>query len=235
MKTPQVLLIEHDAGIAVRITERLTRSNSFAVEVVARGADGLRALSSNMPDALLVDTLLPDIPASELCRAIRARRRSANLPLILLSDRTALDPVIGLELGADDYVAKPLNPSEVEARLKAVLRRRTPNLPEPRPDRFTRGGLDADFGEIAVTVNGRPITLTRREFAFLRVLVQTCNQVVDRRTLLGRAASGPRRPALRSVDSVISRLRAKLQEVGEHIETVNGFGYRFNDAGLVKE
>jgi DNA-binding response OmpR family regulator len=67
-----------------------------------------------MPDALLMDTLLPDIPAPELCRAIRGRRRSANLPLILLSDRTALDPVIGLELGADDYVAKPLNPSEVE-------------------------------------------------------------------------------------------------------------------------
>jgi DNA-binding response OmpR family regulator len=157
---------------------------------------------------------------------LRGRPATANVPIIMLTARTAeADRVTGLDLGADDYVTKPFSLRELAARVRAVLRRRQGIGPGANVYKGTH--LVADFEAVSITVDGRPVRLTRREFELLRFLVENRNRVLSRDRLLERVWGYDRFIETRSVDVHVGRLRAKLGVVGQQIETVVGLGYRF--------
>jgi len=139
-----------------------------------------------------------------------------------------LNVIDGLEVGADDCVMKPLDPRELEARLRAVLRRREPAPSEPAPPAFEGRRILADFADVTVVVDGARVSLTRRELLLLRALVEQCNHTLSRETLLA-TVWGSQAWDCRVVDSAMWKLRKKLKDAGRQIETVVGFGYRFNE------
>ena len=229
LKRRDILVAEHETPAADAIKATLERHGEFAVDVVPPAQDALRRLASSLPDALLLDTTLPDMSTFEVCGVLRSRERTRHLPCIMLGDPSRGVGVIdGLELGADDYLVKPLDPCEVEARLKAVLRRR-PAVPAAQDAQHFKGAhLDVNFTDVSVCVNGAPITLTRREFMLLRALIGAKEQVLDRHSLLA-AVWGTGAWDCRVVDSAMWKLRAKLRPADHQIETVVGFGYRFTE------
>jgi DNA-binding response OmpR family regulator len=228
MQTKQILLVENDPAIAESIRTRLDTCDEFRVDLVPTGYDALRHIGASVPDAVLIDLALPDLPGSALCRLIRSRERTAQLPVMILEERGgSVGPISALELGADDYLTTPFDAKEVEARLKALLRRHLYTR-YPDHDCFSGVHLKANFAEVAFSVNGQPVRLTKREFVLLRCLIHHRSQVVGRNVLLANVWDS-KGQSYRSVNSAIHRLRAKLREAGRQIETVAGFGYRFNE------
>jgi DNA-binding response OmpR family regulator len=196
--------------------------------LVPSGDQALRSIAERPPDLIILDLNLPVVSGTEVCRILRARPETAHLPVIMLTARTAeSDRVTGLDLGADDYVTKPFSLRELSARVRAVLRRRQSFAAKGSVYRGER--LVADFDAVAVSVDGEPIRLTRREFELLRFLVENKNRVLSRDRLLERVWGYDRFIETRSVDVHVGRLRAKLGTVGTQIETVVGLGYRFVD------
>jgi DNA-binding response OmpR family regulator len=229
MAKNRVLIVEDETDIAGLIKHALERSGEAEAEIVGSGDAALQAIAAHAPDLVILDLNLPVISGVEVCRILRARAEARSLPIIMLTARAGEDDrVAGLELGADDYVTKPFSLRELTARVKAVLRRGAGA--GARPDTTYRGDLlVADFDAVSVAVRGRPIRLTRREFELLRFLVQNRNRVVSRDRLLERVWGYERLVETRSVDVHVGRLRAKLGDAGQQIETVVGLGYRFND------
>jgi len=197
--------------------------------MVGRGDDALRAITKQAPDLLILDLNLPALSGTEICRIVRQSPQTAQIPIIMLTARTAeADRVSGLDLGADDYVTKPFSLQELAARVRAVLRRHRHDAPGSRQPRVYRGKhLAADFEAVSVTVDGAPVRLTRREFELLHYLVENRNRVLSRDRLLERVWGYERVVETRSVDVHVGRLRAKLAAAGPQIETVVGLGYRF--------
>jgi DNA-binding response OmpR family regulator len=184
-------------------------------------------VSRTLPDLLVLDLNLPPPDGTEVCRLLRARPATAALPIIMLTARTSeADRVLGLDLGADDYLTKPFSLQELAARIRAVLRRRAPEA--------GLGGLAyrgrhlvADFDAAMVRVDDASVRLTRREFDLLRCLVENRNRVLSRDRLLERVWGYLQEVETRSVDVHIGRLRSKLGAAAPQIETVVGIGYRF--------
>jgi DNA-binding response OmpR family regulator len=167
------------------------------------------------------------VSGTDVCRILRARPASARVPIIMLTARTgAHDRVLGLDLGADDYVTKPFSLRELAARVRAVLRRGSAG-PHTRAAVYRGKQLVADFDAVSVSVNGDPVRLTRREFELLQYLVANRNRVLSRDRLLERVWGFDRAIETRSVDVHVGRLRSKLGPAGGQIETVVGLGYRF--------
>jgi DNA-binding response OmpR family regulator len=221
-----ILVVEDEADIANLIKHSLERAPDFVVSIAATGDAAMTALSDNVPDLMVLDLNLPIISGTDICRRVRGSARTAQLPIIMLTARTdEADRVAGLELGADDYVTKPFSLRELGARVRAVLRRRLQG--EARTPIFHGAHLTADFDAVAVTVDGTPIRLTRREFELLQFLVENRNRVLSRDRLLQRVWGYDLGVETRSVDVHVGRLRAKLGIAGSQIETVVGLGYRF--------
>ena len=224
---------------AIALTKKNIELNGFDAGkhpcLTADTFDFLKALPNrqegldNPYDLIILDLNLPVLGGLEVCRLLRARSDARDVPIIILTARSSeSDRVAGLELGADDYVTKPFSLRELNARVGAVLRR-SARL-EDRPAALYQGArLTADFDAVAVTVDGDPIRLTRREFELLRYLVQNKNRVVSRDRLLERVWGYDRLVETRSVDVHVGRLRNKLGSAGRQIETVVGLGYRFID------
>ena len=228
MKKRTILVVDDETETAEAIKAGLEARDAFSVEIAPGGYDALRSVAASLPDAIVLAVTLPDLSAPDVCRVIRARERTARLPIIILGERTdGIGLIDGLELGADDYVAKPLNVMELEARLKAVLARHV-HVSYPDHDRFRGLHLDVNFTDVAVAVNDDVVQLTRREFQVLRYLVHHRNRVIGRDVLLTHVWPASVQ-AHRVVDSAIYKLRNKLCEAGRQIETVVGFGYRFNE------
>jgi len=226
--TTRVLVVEDEHDIAALIKHTLERSGEIQVSIVGSGDLALRSIAERAPDLIILDLNLPVVSGTEVCRILRARPETAHLPVIMLTARTAeSDRVTGLDLGADDYVTKPFSLRELSARVRAVLRRRQSFAAKGSVYRGER--LVADFDAVAVSVDGEPIRLTRREFELLRFLVENKNRVLSRDRLLERVWGYDRFIETRSVDVHVGRLRAKLGTVGTQIETVVGLGYRFVD------
>ena len=230
MAKHQVLVVEDEHDIAGLIKHTLERAGDTEVKIVGNGDAALRSVMAQAPDLLILDLNLPVLSGQEVCRILRARDEGRSVPIIMLTARTTEnDRVAGLDLGADDYITKPFSLRELAARVRAVLRRATPE--EDRPALAYKGRyLSADFDAVAVSVNGQAIRLTRREFELLRYLVQNKNRVVSRDKLLERVWGYERLVETRSVDVHVGRLRGKLREAGRQIETVIGLGYRFIDS-----
>jgi two-component system, OmpR family, phosphate regulon response regulator PhoB len=229
MDTKEILLGEDDLEIVDPIRVTLERSGEFRIRAAPTVDDLLSRLAAAVPDALLLDTTLPGLPAHEVCRMIRSRERTAHLACIVLGQPTrGLSMIDALSSGADDYVSKPVDVGELEARLRAVLRRRAPG--RSVAIRYQGARIDADFTAVRVSVDGKRITLTRRELLLLRALVEQPGSILSRKFLVHSVwTDGVWDP--RVVDSAIWKLRRKLGEAGSQIETINGFGYRFNEPG----
>lgn len=226
-RPPRVLVVEDEQDIAGLIKHALERSGDGQVEIVSSGDAALRAVTDQTPDLVILDLNLPVLSGTEVCRILRGRPATANVPIIMLTARTGeADRVTGLDLGADDYVTKPFSLRELAARVRAVLRRRQQGA-TGGTNVYAGTHLVADFEAVAISVDGTPVRLTRREFELLRFLVENRNRVLSRDRLLERVWGYDRFIETRSVDVHVGRLRAKLGTAGQQIETVVGLGYRF--------
>jgi len=225
-RAPRVLVVEDEQDIAGLIKHTLERSGDGQVEIVGSGDAALRAVNEQTPDLVILDLNLPVLSGTEVCRILRGRPATANVPIIMLTARTGeADRVTGLDLGADDYVTKPFSLRELAARVRAVLRRRQGS--GLGANVYTGAHLTADFDAVAIAVDGTAVRLTRREFELLKFLVENRNRVLSRDRLLERVWGYDRFIETRSVDVHVGRLRAKLGAAGTQIETVVGLGYRF--------
>ena len=227
---PRVLVVEDEQDIAGLIKHTLERSGDASVEIVTRGDEALRSIAGRPPDLVILDLNLPVVSGDEVCRILRQRTETRQLPIIMLTARTSeSDRVGGLDLGADDYMTKPFSLRELGARVRAVLRRRLPAAEQTRQPGYRGKHLVADFDAVSIAVDTAPVRLTRREFELLRFLVENKNRVLSRDRLLERVWGYDRFIETRSVDVHVGRLRAKLGPAGLQIETVIGLGYRFNE------
>jgi len=224
----RILVVEDEADIAQLIRHTLERGGDASVDVVASGDAALKAVGDAPPDLVILDLNLPVIDGTEVCRLLRAKPATQGVPIIMLTARTGeADRVAGLDLGADDYVTKPFSLRELAARVRAVLRRKSGTTRSGAMSIYRGAHLVADFDAVAVTVDGDPIRLTRREFELLRCLVENRNRVLSRDRLLARVWGYEQYIETRSVDVHVGRLRSKLGAAGRQIETVVGLGYRF--------
>ena len=226
MPKTRVLIVEDEQDIAGLIKHTLERGGEIEAQTVDSGDAALQAVTDRQPDLMILDLNLPVMGGLEVCRVLRSRPQTAKLPIIMLTARTGeSDRVTGLDVGADDYVTKPFSLRELAARVRAVLRR---GKPDTAAASIYRGKfLVADFEAVAVSVQGEPVRLTRREFELLKYLVENRNRVLSRDRLLERVWGYDRLIETRSVDVHVGRLRGKLGPVGQQIETVVGLGYRF--------
>jgi DNA-binding response OmpR family regulator len=224
---PRILVVDDEVDIARLIKWTLERTGEAVVDIAADGETALDLVRRAPPDLLVLDLNLPPPDGTDVCRLIRARPTTATLPIIMLTARTSeTDRVIGLDLGADDYMTKPFSLRELAARIRAVLRRRAS---DPAGDVYRGRHLTADFDAAMVRVDEVPVRLTRREFDLLRCLVEHRNRVLSRDRLLERVWGYIEEIETRSVDVHIGRLRSKLGAAAPQIETVVGIGYRFVD------
>ena len=224
----RVLVVEDEADIARLIKHTLEKSGEILADIVGSGDEALRSVTDAPPDLVVLDLNLPVLSGLEVCRILRTRPDSAHVPIIMLTARTSEnDRVIGLEIGADDYISKPFSLRELTARVRAVLRRIAAERSAVGAFVYQGKHLLADFDAVAVSVDGAPVRLTRREFDLLRFLVENRNRVLSRDRLLERVWGYQRSVETRSVDVHVGRLRGKLRAAGRQIETVVGLGYRF--------
>jgi two-component system, OmpR family, response regulator RegX3 len=219
IRAMKLLVVEDDDGIAQPMVAGLRREG-FDVE---RVADGASALAAPEPDLVLLDLRLPDMDGYSVAREMRARSR---VPIIMVTAKgEEVDRVIGLELGADDYVVKPFGMRELVARINAVMRRVSENGgPEPEPV-LVVGGLEVDRRRHQVTLDGAEVALTPKEFALLEMLAEDPGAACDRRTILERVWGTRWYGPSKTIDVHISSLRRKLGDPG-WIETVRGMGFR---------
>jgi DNA-binding response OmpR family regulator len=218
----RVLLIDDDAALSGLVREYL-RPLGYEVTAAATAAEGLRRLGEGWA-AVLLDVMLPDLDGFEVCRRIRA---ASDVPVLMLTARGQdEDRIVGLELGADDYLPKPFNPRELLARLRAVLRRGRPGADRPPPLRF--GRLEIDPGARVVRVDGEARALTSYQFDLLRILAESAGRVLGRETLMERAGHGQGEAFDRSIDVHVSRIRAAIEDDPRRprrLLTVRGAGY----------
>lgn len=228
-----ILMIEDDQRLATMVDTYLVQ-NGYAVVHAANGEAGLAALSGDAAGrfaAVLLDLMLPDADGLDICRRIRALAPPQDsAPIIMLTAKgDPFDRIIGLEMGADDYLPKPFEPRELLARLRAVLRRpRLANATTPAPLRF--GSLEIDRGARAVLLDERPCTLTAYQFDLLAVLAERAGRVLSRDQLIDALKGKAHEPFDRSIDVHIARLRAIIEDDPKHpqrIITVRGSGYVF--------
>jgi DNA-binding response OmpR family regulator len=219
-----VLLIDDDARLGALVTEYLGK-HEIDVTTAGDGPRGLAALHKRRPDLVLLDLMLPGMDGLEICRRIRATPEWSGLPVIMLTAKGEdVDKVVGLEVGADDYLAKPFNPRELLARIRALLRRAGP---APMPPRLRVGRLELDFAAREVTVGGKRRVLTHHEFELLATLARASGRVLSREQIL-EALKGQAEAFDRSIDVHVANLRAKLEadpKEPRFIKTVRGVGY----------
>jgi DNA-binding response OmpR family regulator len=221
-----VLAIEDDPAILRGLSDNL-RFEGYEVFTAADGETGYNLQRQHKPDLIVLDLMLPRMSGFELCRKLRGE--GVHTPILMLTARSEEpDRVLGLDLGADDYVTKPFSVRELMARVRALLRRSQPRTDLPNELRF--GGVEIDFLSYEARCNGTPIEMTRKEFAILRYLASRGGEVVSRDDLLNEVWGYESYPSSRTVDNHVASLRAKLERNSpepEHIRTVHGVGYKF--------
>lgn len=221
---PTILIIDDDEKLTLLLTNFL---NDFGFKTItaARPEEGLKKLKLHAPDLVILDIMLPGMNGFEVCKNIR---RDSTVPIIMLTAKGELtDKVIGLELGADDYLAKPFEPRELVARIQSILRR-VRSAPQKGIRKF--GCMQIDFHKHTVTVDGKPVDVTTTEFAALRLLANNSGKVLSRDQILDELRGIECEAFNRSVDITISRLRTKLNDDPKSprfIKTVWGAGYIF--------
>ncbi len=223
-----ILLIEDDARLAAMVAEYL-RNAAYSVTHVATGAEGLAEIKRNTPDAVVLDLMLPDMDGLDVCKALRAH---SDIPVLMLTARgDAADRVVGLELGADDYLPKPFEPRELLARLRAILRRGRGGAQHQDVLRF--GRLEIDQGARELRLDGEPRAVTSYQYALLVALAGNAGRVLTREQLMDLVKGAPLEAFDRSIDVHISRIRQAIEDDPKHpkrVITVRGAGYLFAKA-----
>ncbi|ARN22454.1 response regulator [Piscinibacter gummiphilus] len=226
--TIRLLLIDDDARLSAMVADYL-RGSGYEVTVAGSLAEGREQLASSVHDALVLDLMLPDGDGLDLCRELRANPRTRQLPLLMLTARgEPMDRIVGLEMGADDYLPKPFEPRELLARVKALLRRASPT---PAGDEVLRfGRLEIDLGERAARLDGKVCDLTSHQFDLLVVMAQSPGRVLSRDQIMDLLKGHPMEAFDRSIDVHISRIRAVIEDDPKNprrVLTVRGAGYVF--------
>ena len=221
----RILIVEDEANIASFVKLYLEKAG-FTVERAATGIDGLARHRANEPALILLDLNLPDIDGLEVCRRIRA---TSQVPILMLTARDDdIDKIVGLEVGADDYVTKPFNPRELVARIKTILRRASTPAPAPARTVLTHGALRVDAGRREVTLEGRVLRLAPKEFDLLYALLEHHGIVLTRDQLLERVWGYTFAGDTRTVDVHVRQLRRKIGDTCP-VVTVWGVGYKVSD------
>jgi len=218
-----ILLVDDDAELASLLSEFLRREG-FTVEAAHEGNRGLEKALQPAIDLVVLDVMLPGIDGFEILKRLRQK---SKVPVLMLTARGEdVDRIIGLELGADDYLAKPFNPRELAARIRAILRRYEPRAPVAG-SRIETNGIVLDPGTREVTAGGKRIELTTFEFDILEMLMRSAGRVLSRDALMENFYNRKATPFDRSIDMHISHLRKKLENGDDLIKTIRGVGYQF--------
>ena len=225
MTKAKILIVDDEKNIVEAVKYALEQEG-FRTVVAHDGVRGLELAQREAPDLVLLDWMLPELDGLEVCRILKRDDKTRSIPILMLTVKSGeTDKVLGLELGADDYVTKPFSPRELVARIKALLRRAQP---PPAADVLQLDALKVDWGKHLVSVKGKPVELTPKEFDLLKALVEAKGRVLSRETLLDRVWGYERSIEIetRTVDLHISQLRKKLRPVSRRIVTVKSAGYR---------
>jgi DNA-binding response OmpR family regulator len=223
-----VLIVEDDRDIADLVAHYLGKAG-FSTEQLSSGRDALEAITEHPPALLILDLMLPQLDGLEICRAVRANEKTAAIPIIMLTARgEESDRIVGLEIGADDYIAKPFSPNELVARARALLRRTKRHAPA-RATAATYGSIVVDPETHTVTSEGNAVTLTAKEFLLLEYLLQHRGRVLSRDVLLTDVWGYRYTGGTRTVDVHVRRLREKLPLLADALVTVKQFGYKLLD------
>jgi DNA-binding response OmpR family regulator len=222
----RILIVEDDRDIA-ELVQRYLQKAGFATELLTTGHEALTAIAERPPDLVILDLMLPHVDGLEICRAVRASEKTAATPVIMLTARAEeSERIVGLEIGADDYIAKPFSPNELVARVRALLRR-TQRQPAPRAIEY--GSIVMDTERHTVSSLGKSVVLTAKEFLLLEYLLQHRGRVLSRDVLLTDVWGYKYTGGTRTVDVHVRRLREKLPALGEALVTVKQFGYKLLD------
>lgn len=228
----KVLVIEDERDIRELVKVSL-EGEGFSVLEAGDGELGLALARRERPVAVILDLMLPGMSGLEVCRRIRSGGATSSVPVLMLTARSAeADKVVGLEIGADDYVTKPFSPRELTARVKAILRRAYGQAPDAPHEIYDCGGLRIDFDSYAVSIDGERVELSLREFELLRFFAKHPNRVYDRGQLLELVWGPDTYVEPRTVDVHVRRLRRRIERddsAPEWIVTVRGVGYMFDE------
>jgi two-component system, OmpR family, response regulator RegX3 len=223
----RVLVVEDEESFSDALSYML-RKEGFEVSVADTGPAALAEYDRTGADIVLLDLMLPDMSGTEVCRRLRAR---SQVPIIMITARDSeIDKVVGLEIGADDYVTKPYSPRELVARIRAVLRRRSPEVGEPAGATLAGGPVRMDVERHVVTVAGELVQLPLKEFELLELLLRNAGRVLTRGQLIDRIWGADYVGDTKTLDVHVKRLRAKVEPAPSnprYIVTVRGLGYKF--------
>lgn len=226
----KILIIDDEEHIVELIRYNMEASGYMTLEAY-NGLDGLKLAKEEVPDLVLLDLMLPGMDGLEVCKRLRADDKLKNIPIIMLTAKSEeIDKILGLELGADDYITKPFSVRELNARVKALLRRINTKIDES--DTYSFNDVEIDYLKHEVKKNGEKVDLTLKEFELLDILVKNNGKVLTRDLLLDKIWGYEYVGETRTVDVHIRHLRQKLEEDDRnprYIETVRGIGYRFNN------
>lgn len=229
MKTAKIVVIEDEVDILEVITYNLGREG-YQVIASESGEDGLEKIGNSSPDLVILDLMLPEIDGIELCRKLKSDPLTQRIPVIMVTAKgEESDVVLGLGVGADDYVTKPFSPKELVARVKAVLRRSGERVETESSDRIARDGVIIDVKRHEVKVDGESVKFTATELRLLHFLASHPGRVFTRDHLMNRVIGDDAIVIDRNIDVHIRSIRKKLGEHRELIETIRGVGYRFKD------
>jgi two-component system alkaline phosphatase synthesis response regulator PhoP len=223
----KILIVEDEKDI-VKVLDYNLKKEGLRTAVAYDGEEALELAKKEHPDLILLDLMLPEVGGLEVCKTLKGDSKTATIPIIMLTAKTQeSDKVVGLELGADDYVTKPFSPRELIARIKAVLRRAKDK--EKTPEVLKIDDLEIDFAKIGLKVKGKPVKVTSKEFELLSTLVKAKGRVLSRDYLLDTVWGYDRAMEIqtRTVDVHIRTLREKLKSAAKYIITVKNYGYRF--------
>jgi phosphate regulon transcriptional regulator PhoB len=222
---PKILVVD-DEPDALELIQYNLKAAGYDVVTAADGEEALKKARTTHPSLVILDVMLPEVDGLEVCKTLRREPTTSAIPIIMLTAKAGeIDRVLGLELGADDYVTKPFSPRELVLRVKAMLRRRVPA--EPEPESFAFADLKIDVPRHEVLVGNKRVDLTATEFKLLTVLAERRGRVQSRETLLRDVWEYDSFIDTRTVDTHMRRLRDKLGEAARYLDTVRGVGYRF--------
>jgi two-component system alkaline phosphatase synthesis response regulator PhoP len=231
----KILVVEDEPDIRKLVQYNLTQER-FSVLEAEDGEQALKLLQREKPNLVILDLMLPGLSGMELCKLLRQRSETAKLPILMLTAKAGeADRIVGLEMGADDYLAKPFSPREMVARVRAILRRSEATATTEAAPAYEKGSLRIDFSTYEAFVRGKPVKLTLKEFELLRFLVQNPSRVLNRDQLLDRVWGGETFVTPRTVDVHIRRLRKAVEKDDRKpkwILTVRGVGYKFDEKAL---